>query len=146
MADTDPFSTVEILAMTAIGESESLGQKGMTQTICTVMNRVKANLVWMGGSDVRQVCLQKGQYDCWWPQSNNEDRERILDIAKNNPLYGPYVFALGLAQSAIAGTLADITNTAVSYGDNGEKPKVHPGSQPCLIDGMRVFFNLLAVA
>lgn len=144
MADTDPFSTVEILAMTAIGESESLGQKGMTQTICTVMNRVKANLVWMGGSDVRQVCLQKGQYDCWEPDC--EDRERILVIAQNNPLYGPYVAALGIAQSAIAGTLVDITNNAVSYGDDGKKPEVNPGSQPCLIDGMRVFFNLLAVA
>ena len=83
--DTDQFTDLEILALTAVGESDSLGEVGMTQTINTIMNRAAANLGWMGGSDVRQVCLQKGQYDCWWPESNNEDRERILDIGTKNP-------------------------------------------------------------
>jgi hypothetical protein len=143
MTDTDAFSDVEILALTAIGESEELGEKGMQQTINTVTNRVNANLEWMGGSDVRTVCLQPGQYDCWNP---GKDRDRIISIGLQNPSYAPYVTALGLAASALAGDLPDITNGAVSYGDDGEHPEVHPGSQPCLVDGSRVFYDLAAVA
>lgn len=30
---------------------------------------------------------QGDQYDCWWPQENNPDRQRILDIAVKNPAY-----------------------------------------------------------
>jgi hypothetical protein len=146
MADTNQFSDQDILAMTAIGESESRGEAGMTQTVCTVMNRVKANLLWMGGDNARSVCLARNQYDCWWPQTGNPDRQRILDIALNDRAYDAFVVALGIAASALAGDLVDITNGAVSYGDDGERPEVHPGSEPCLADGDRVFFGLEAVA
>ena len=144
--DTDQLSDQQILALTAVGESDKLGEVGMTETVCTVMNRAKANIAWMGGSNVRNVCLARNQYDIWWPQTNNEDRQRVLDIAQNNPTYGPYVVALGIAASALAGDLVDITNGAVSYGDDGESPDVHPGSEPCLVNGGRVFFGLDAVA
>lgn len=142
----DQFSDQEIIAMTLVGESESLGSLGMTQTACTIQNRVKANLHWMGGKNARDVCLAKNQYDAWWPEIGNEDRERIIDIATNNPLYGPYVIALVIAANTIANAIDDITNGAVSYGDHGAKPKVHPGSEPCLVVGSRVFFDLKAVA
>ena len=142
--DTDPFSTLEIIALTAIGESDALGEKGMQQTINTVMNRVAANLAWMGGSDARIVCLQKGQYDCW--DEGPSDRERIINIGTNNPTYAPYITALGLAESALAGSLPDITCGAVSYVDGDAKACVHPGSKPCLIAGQRTFYNLMAVA
>ena len=143
--DTDLFSDKNILAMTAIGESENRGEKGMTQTLCSVMNRVKANLKWMGGANARDVCLAKNQYDCWWPQIGNKDRDRIMAIASENRTYPPFVTALAIAEKALAGNLTDITNGAVSYGDNGERPRTHPGSTPCLIDGDRVFFDLAAV-
>ena len=146
MADTDPFCTLEILALTAIGESEDLGEVGMTQTINTIMNRAAADIGWMGGNDARAVCLQKGQYDCWWPQINNDDRERIIKIALDNTTYGPYRIALQLAEKALAGNLPDTVNGAVSYADDGEKPDVHPGSQPCLVVGSRTFYGLEAVA
>lgn len=144
--DTDQFTDLEILALTAVGESDSLGIRGMTQTINTIMNRAAANISWMGGSDVRQVCLQKGQYNCWWPQFNNADRERILDIGTKNPTYGPYLDALRLSESAIAGSLADTVNGSVSYVDGNAKACIHPGSEPCLIDGQRRFYDLKAVA
>jgi hypothetical protein len=144
MIDTDPFCTQEILAMTALGESESLGSIGMQQTLNTVMNRAKANKPWMGGSDLRQICLQKGQYDVW--DQGSKDRERVISIGLSNPLYGPYRVALGLSGDALAGDLPDITNFAVSYVDNGAHASVHPGSQPCLVVGNRVFYGLKAVA
>ena len=144
MADTDPFCTLEILALTAIGESEDLGEVGMTQTINTIMNRAAADIGWMGGSDVRSVCLKKGQYDCW--DQNTADRERIINIGTNNPTYGPYVIALGLAEKALSGNLADTICGAVSYVDGNAKASVHPGSEPCLVVGERRFYDLKAVA
>lgn len=143
MADTDQFSDQKILALTAVGESDDKGDKGMQQTVNTVMNRVAANLKWMGGNDARAVCLQPGQYDCW--NQGSADRKRIIDIALTNASYGPYIDALALAASALAGDLPDVTNGAVSYGDDGEQPEVHPGSVPCLVDGDRTFFGLEAV-
>lgn len=144
MSDTDQFSEVEILALTAIGESEELGETGMTQTINSVMNRVAANKPWMGGSNARDVCLQKGQYDCW--DAGMDDRQRILSIGARNQTYGPYLVALRLAQSALAGNLADTTNHAVSYVDGNAKACVHRGSLPCFIYGERKGYDLKAVA
>lgn len=141
--DLSQFSDIEILALTAIGESESLGEQGMIQTINTIMNRMAANLAWLGGADVRAVCLQKGQYDCW--DAGTSDRQRIIDIGTNNPTYGPYLVALRLAESAIAGTLPDTTAGAVSYVDPPARACVHPGSNPCCIIGHRWFYPLSAV-
>lgn len=145
-SDTDQFSTLQIVALTAVGESDDLGPKGMQQTINSVMNRVAANVPWMGGNDARTICLRKGQYDCWWPQSNNPDRARILEIALKNPTDPAYVTALGLAASALAGNLPDITNGAVSYVDGDARADVHPGAEPCLVDGTRTLYDLTAVA
>lgn len=143
MKDTDVFSDQEILALTALGESESLGPDGMKQTLGTVMNRARANLRWMGGGNMRDICLRPNQYQCWDPGG---DRRRIMDIGLQNQLYGPYVTALSLAQSALDGTLVDVTNGAVSYGDAGTKPMVRKGSMPCLVVGRRTLFDLHAVS
>jgi hypothetical protein len=133
--------------MTALGESESLGSAGMTETINTVTNRAKANIQWMGGNDARSVCLAHDQYDVWWPETNNEDRQRVLDIALKNPTYGPYVTALGLAARALVGNLPDVTNGAVSYYDSDECdcPDNLVGKTPCHMSGSRIFYGLAAV-
>lgn len=144
MDDLQNFSTLQILALTAIGESEELGEIGMQQTINTVMNRVAANLGWMGGNDVRHVCLQKGQYDCW--DMGTEDRERIVSIGMDTPTYAPYLTATRLAASALTGALPDITAGSVSYVDGNARACVHPGSKPHLIVGKRKFYDLKAVA
>lgn len=142
MSDLSQFSDLEILALTSVGESESLGQKGMQQTINTVMNRLSAQLHWMG-RNIREICLKPGQYDCW---DAGKDRDRIIDIGKSNPLYGPYVTASLLARAALNGGLIDITCGAVSYVDGNAVACVHPHSKPCLIDGQRTFYDLIAVA
>jgi hypothetical protein len=145
--DTDQFTDVEIFAMTLIGESESLGEEGMREQASTVMNRAKADLKGMGGSNVRNVCLAHDQYDVWWPAAGNADRQRVLDIATNNPTYSPYVAALGIAESAIAGTLVDCTNGSVSYYDSDKcsEPYWAKGKTPSFVDGDRYFYNLAAV-
>ena len=144
MNDTDPFNVQEVLALTAVGESESLGEKGMQQTINSVMNRAAADVHWMGGGDVRAICLQPGQYDCWDP---GKDRERIISIGLSNPSYGPYVVALGLAARALAGDLPDICNGGVSYYDSVACPEPYwaKDKPPCLVDGSRIFFDLASV-
>jgi hypothetical protein len=144
MDNIDQFSDIEILALTAVGESDSLGERGMQQTINTIMNRVSANLHWMGGDNARNVCLQKGQYNCW--DQGTSDRQRIISIGLQNPTYGPYITALSLAKSGIAGELLDITNGAVNYVDGDAHACVHKGSTPCLVYGQRTFYNLKAVA
>lgn len=143
MAETDQFSDTEILALTAVGESDNLGEDGMTQTLNVIMNRVAANKKWMGGDDARTVCLRKRQFDCW--DAGSGDRQRIIDIGSNNPTYGPYLLALGLATRAIASDLADTTNRAVSYVDPPAKADVKPGSKPCAVIGTRQFYDLAAV-
>lgn len=147
MADTDALTDQQILALTAVGESDKLGETGMTETICTVMNRVIANLHWMGGSNARNVCLAHDQYDVWWPVSGNPDRQRVLNIAAKTPSYGPYIGALGIAANALAGDLADVTNGAVSYYDSDvcDCPEDMVGKTPCYVNGARIFFDLPAV-
>lgn len=144
MNDTAVFTELEILGLTAVGESDALGADGMQQTINIVMNRVKANINWMGGAYARSVCLQKRQFNCW--DQGTGDRQRIIDIGIRHPTYGPYLVALGLAERALAGNLPDLTNGSVSYVDGDTRACVHPGSQPHLIVGARKFYDLKAVA
>lgn len=144
MADTDPFNATELLALTAIGESENLGASGMTQTICVVLNRQKANLKWMGGNDVRQICIQPDQFQCWNP---GNDRDRIISIGLSNPTYGPYLTALGIAADALAGTLRDTVQNAVSYIDGAPSEFLsRKGRKPFLICAKRYFYDLASVS
>lgn len=143
--DTDVLSDVEIVACTLLGESENLGEDGMTGTALTIMNRAGANLHWLGGNTLRGVCLQNKQYDCWWPVANNDDRERILSISHTNPLYGPYILALRIASDALAENIVDFTNGAVSYFDPPAKPDWAEGKTPCYIQGKRQYYDLKAV-
>jgi hypothetical protein len=144
MDDLSQFSDTEILAATLIGESESKGHDYMVGTACTIVNRAKADLHWMGGDTLRGVCLQPSQYDVW---DAGADRDRVIQIATQNPLYGPYVDALGIAGSAIDGTLQDITNGAVSYYDSDACacPNDLKGKAPCFTQGARFYFGLATV-
>lgn len=133
--------------MTLIGEAESLGHDGMVGTACTIVNRAKANLKWLGGPRVRDVCLRQHQYDVWWPAEHNPDRERVLSVATQNPAYGPYLDATRTAQLAVSGTLPDTTNSAVSYFDSDQCaiPAWATGKNPCLIVGSRWYYDLSAI-
>ena len=144
MVDINQFSDTEIIAMTLIGESESKGHDYMVGTACTLMNRVKANLHWMGGDTLRGVCLQANQYDVWLLGA---DRDRVIQIATQNPLYDAYVDALGIAGQAIDGKLEDVTRNAVSYYDSDAcaEPYWAKGKTPCFTQGARYYFPLSAI-
>ena len=145
MLDTDHFTDLEIIAMTLIGESEGLGEEGMTGTALTLVNRTKANLHWLGGNTLRGVCLQKDQYDVWWPATNNSDRDRVIMVADKNPVYGPYIMALGIAGDALNNRLPDVTKGAVSYFDPPADPYWAKGKTPCYVEGTRRYFDLKAI-
>jgi hypothetical protein len=143
MTDLSQFTDLEIFAGTLLGESESLGERGMEGTALTIINRAALDLHWMGGNTVRGVCLQKGQYDVW---DGGADTNRVSQIMTQNVLYGPYVEAMQIADDGLAGRLQDWTNGAVSYVDPPAVAITHPGAEPCLVDGERKYYDLKAVA
>ena len=135
MTDTDQFTDLQILAMTLIGEFESMGETGMTQGACVIMNRAKENIHWMGGNNVRKICLQPLQFSCWNDDPNNKDRKRIINIASTNPSYGAYVLAARIAGDAINGRINDSVGGAVSYINHLEcHPKWAAGKEPAFIN------------
>lgn len=100
--DTDQFSDLEIFAKTLDGEAgnqEYLGQQAVANVI---MNRVA--LTWQGETGVRGVCLHREQFSCWLP---SPDRDRIMVNLEPQ--------CLEIAQLALSGKLADITDGADSY-------------------------------
>ena len=146
MLATDRLTDIEIVACTLIGESESLGEQGMTGTALTIVNRAAANLHWLGGNTLRGVCLRPKQYQVWTPGSN--DYARVLNVAENNPFYGPYVMALGIAGDALANRLTDFTDGAVSYydSDSCDTPGWARGKLPCYVEGARFYYDLKAIS
>jgi hypothetical protein len=146
MAD-DPlaqFNALQILALTCLGESESLGTRGMTGTALTIMNRANANLHWLGGITVRGVCLRPAQYQVWDPGAN---RDRVINIGQNDPSYPAYVEAMEIAKNAMMLDIPDWTNGGVSYFDSKAcaPPYWSKGKNPCLVDGDRYYFDLEAI-
>lgn len=146
MQDTDILTDLEVFAATLIGEAESLGEQGMEEVACVILNRSKANLPWMGGCNVRQICLQPFQFSCWNNSPDNADRKRILSIATSATVYAPFVLATRIAGDALAGRLADCTNNAVSYFDPRYcYPRWAKGQAVCYMNGDVWFFNLAAI-
>ena len=136
------FTAQQILALTCLGESESLGKRGMTGTALTIMNRANANLKWLGGITIRGVCLQPAQYDVWMP---GKDRDRVIGIALNDPTYPAYLDAMQIASDAMTLALEDFTLGAVSYFDPPAHPYWAKGKNPCFIDGNRYYYDLEAI-
>lgn len=136
------LTDLQVFAATLLGESESLGMMGMEGTALTIINRAKADLLWMGGNTIRGVCLQPRQYSFW---NGGGDLGRVLHIVNDNPLYGGYVQALHIASDGINGNLQDWTNGAVSYFDPPANPTWAKDKIPCLIDGKRKYYDLKAI-
>lgn len=105
--DPAPINPTDTLARTLDGEAEGCGVSGMTAVACVVLNRVRHSGWW--GSTIASVCLAPYQFSCWLP---GPDRTRIEALPVSDPWYG---IAQSIAARAVAGTLADITNSADSY-------------------------------
>ena len=112
MIDPSTLSDREIVARTAWGEARNQGVEGMQGVINVIFNR--AALHWQGETTARGVCLHRKQFDCWLPGDPN--LPKLLAVTDADPQYAE---ALQLADSAFAGTLADITGGADSYEVEG---------------------------
>jgi len=103
---TANLTDVEVIAKTLDGEAGNQGTEGQIAVANVIATR--ASLAWQGETTLRGVALHPYQFSCWLP---GPDRDRILK--STNPLCIP------IAQSALDGTLADITNGADSYEVHG---------------------------
>lgn len=111
VAELAPEDAAHVAALTAVGEADSQGVNGMQGVLNTAQNRALHPSWW--GEDLRSVCLDHDQYDCWM---EGPDRDRILAMSPAEPVYRE---ALMLARLAVAGTLPDITGGADSYYREG---------------------------
>lgn len=108
MIDLSLLSDQTILAKTAWGENRGGGIEGIQSVLNVILNRAKKPCWW--GKTPRGVCLQKDQFDCW-----NEDDvnfEKLLNVGITD---GAYFTALELANKALSGELADLTNGSCYY-------------------------------
>ncbi len=102
---TDP---IDVLARTIWGEARGDGRAGMTAVANVVVNRVNKPGWW--GHNIVQVCTAPWQFSCW--NEGDPNRAKLLSVNGNDP---QFVTALAIADSAVEGTLADITEGADSY-------------------------------
>ena len=140
--DTDGYTELEILAATLVGEDDT-SELTMTEVACVILNRRAANKHWLGGTDVRDICLFPYQFSCWNDTPGNKDRQRIISILRNDPHNPTFVLALRIAGDAIAGRLVDCVNNAVSYINHVEcAPGWARGKTPIYINEPNWFYNL----
>ena len=144
MTEISDLTDLQVFAGTLLGESESLGERGMTGTACTILNRLAANLHWLGGNTIRGVCLQPEQYQCW---GAGPDQIRVLSILDGTKPDAMLHLALSIASTAVAYGLHDITKGAISYYDSKSCPMPYwaRGKTPCLVDQGRYYYDLKAV-
>lgn len=124
-------SAPDIAARTAWGEARGEGAPGMQAVLNVVANRAAQPCWW--GRSILSVCLKAEQFSCW--NENDPNREKLLAVTGADP---EFVTASSLAESLVAGTLADITGGADHYYSAfiaapgwtiGRKPTAHIGHQ-----------------
>lgn len=144
MADTDQFDDRNIIARTAWGENRSLGSPGMQGTINSGQNRLASGVRWWeswspnSADTLRSIFLHHEQYSCW--DDGDPNRHKLMAVTEADPLFA---MALGLADAALAGTLADITRGADSYvaGSLKRLPRWTNGLEPVAVIGGTKFYR-----
>lgn len=130
---TDP---IDILARTICGENRGGGAKGMTSVACVILNRA-ANPRWWG-NDITSVCLAREQFSCW--NEGDPNRAFIQNLTSQDQ---SFLVALGIADDAVNGRLADITNGADSYYAAGSPvPSWAAGQTPTAEIAGQLFFRI----
>jgi len=133
----DDFDDRNVIARVAWGENRCLGRSGMQATVNTGENRVASGRTWWG-STLRGVFVHPYQYSCLNPGDPN--LSKLLAVAEDDP---QFQIALELADSAIAGTLPDITGGADSYvaGSLQNLPEWAQNLNPTAIIGGTRFYR-----
>lgn len=106
----------QAIALTAVGEADILGVVGLQATINTIQNRFASGERWWG-HDLRSIALCQAanaphvhQYSCW-----NGSNPRLPALLATSELDKSYAAALALADEALAGDLADLTDGSTHY-------------------------------
>jgi N-acetylmuramoyl-L-alanine amidase len=135
-----PLPTTDKGALVFVMMGEARGQGGLAMRCVghTVLNRV-ARHGWQGKT-ILEVCFKPEQYSCTMPSDPNYDY--LVNNIATDPVYND---ACDIADGLIAGTLADITNGAVSYySPSIPVPSWAIGHVPCYELPEFIFFNDIA--
>jgi N-acetylmuramoyl-L-alanine amidase len=129
---TEPAT--DILARTIWGEARGCGASGMQHVAMVIMNRARNPRWW--GQDVPTVCLAPSQFSCWLRSDPNLPKLKAVTDA--DPAFRE---ALAIAESAMAGTLADETEDADSYWalSMPQPPAWAPRAAKTISDGWHQF-------
>ncbi len=71
----------------------------------------------------------------------------MLQIVDTNPLYGPFVYAQGIAADLLKGTIKDVTSGACGYFNSKTvmAPSWAVGRTPCHTNGPILFYDRSAM-
>ena len=132
------------MARTLWGEARGEGVSGMEAVASVVLNRVAVaqfhGKYWWG-NDIISVCQKPYQFSCW--NRSDPNYRRLLDVTDTNIHFAT---CLRIARRAVAGTLADSTNSATHYyADTIPAPSWAIGEKPTLKLGHHIFFRLIEV-
>lgn len=59
------MSDKEVFAKTIYGEAKGEPEEAQRWVAWVIKNRARSNRDYWGGSSIRNVCLQKGEFKCW---------------------------------------------------------------------------------
>lgn len=102
-----------VVAMTIYGEARNESEAGQQAVASVILNRVKKGKK-AYGLTAKEVCLKPWQFSCW--NLNDPNRAKITSVA--NHATAKFKDCLGIAQSALGGTLEDNTDGATHYYAN----------------------------
>lgn len=125
----------DVLARTLWGEARGEGRRGMQAVANVIMRRVQFPRWW--GRDVISVCRAPWQFSVWNPDDRN--LPLLLAVDKRDR---EFRVALEVAEQAIGGQLADITNQADHYHTHAVQPLWSRGQTPVATLGNHRFFRL----
>ncbi len=118
--------------LTACLWAEARGEpKDGQQAVCNVvLNRVRKGMA----PDLRAVILKPRQFS--WTDPNDPNFRKVFTAAQDAP--GAWSRALDIAQSALAGTLEDVSKDADHYLNVELTRKLRGGTLPAWVDLTKV--------
>jgi len=134
------LESIDTLARTVWGEARGEGSAGMRAVAAVILNRLavaQAQGGYWWGATIIDICRKPYQFSCW--NARDPNRERLLRVTKDDPAFRA---ALGIAESALSGLLADHTSGATHYHAAGVSPVWAKRSRPVAVIGRHIFYRL----
>lgn len=138
---------VDVLARTIWAEARGEHEQGMTAVACVVANRVAIAKRYIansgkphplfGDGTFADCCQKRWQFSCW--NASDPNRSKLLAVDQADPAFQT---ATQIAEQALTGTLADVTNGASHYYERHiAPPQWAVGKTPCAKIGNHLFFK-----